>query len=145
VHGMKSITSVLDVETDRVDNAVGACSGGLHGAFVMCFGGDLFDAIVPGARMMPRENAYPGAGRAQMAHDATANKAAPAKRGYAAHSPIREIILCDAVNRSIKCGTHGSSGLYRRAIPIYVKRTDKDGKNVSIPTTFKLGRYQTSN
>jgi enterobacteria phage integrase len=43
--------------------------------------------------MMPRENAYPGAGRAQMAHDATANKAAPAKRGYAAHSPIREIIL----------------------------------------------------
>src|SRR5216683_6940832 len=98
VHRVKRITSVLNVETDRVDNAVGTGNGGRHGAFVMCVGGDLFDAIVLGPPTMPRDHAHPGAGLAQMAHDATANKAGPPKHGYAAHSPIRQMILCDALD-----------------------------------------------
>ena len=43
----------------------------------MCVGSDLFDAIVLGPPTMPRDHAHPSAGLAQMAHDATANKAAP--------------------------------------------------------------------
>jgi hypothetical protein len=31
----------------------------------------------------------------QMAHDATANKASPAKYGHAAHFPIHKMILCN--------------------------------------------------
>src|SRR5262245_244298 len=53
---MKSITSVLDVETDCVDNAIGAGNGGRHGAFVMCVGGGLFDAIVLGPGIVPRDH-----------------------------------------------------------------------------------------
>src|SRR6267154_6133671 len=98
MHRVKRITSVLNVETDRVDNAVGAGNGGRHGAFVMDVGGDLFDAIVLDPPTMPRDHAHPGARLAQLAHDATANKAGPAKHGCAAHSLIRQMILCDALD-----------------------------------------------
>jgi hypothetical protein len=43
---MKCITSVLNVETDRVDNTVGAGNGCLDGTFVMCVRGDRFDTLV---------------------------------------------------------------------------------------------------
>ena len=95
---MKRITSVLNVETDRVDNTVGTGNGYLHGAFVMCVRGDLFDSIVLAQPVMPRDYAHPGAGLAQMAHNTTANKAGPAKHSCAAQSRIRQMILCDAVN-----------------------------------------------
>ena len=76
---VKRITSVLNVEADRVDNTVGAGNGCRHGAFVMCVRGDLFNSIVLSQPGMPRDYAHPGAGLAQMAHDTTANKAGPAK------------------------------------------------------------------
>ena len=93
---MKRITSVLNVETDRIDNAVGNGNGGLHRTFGMRVGDDLFDAIALRPPRMPRDGAYPDAGLAQMAHDATANKASPAKDGHATHSPIHRMILCNA-------------------------------------------------
>jgi len=40
---MECIASVLDVQANRVDHAVGARNGGLYRALVMCVGGDLFD------------------------------------------------------------------------------------------------------
>jgi hypothetical protein len=95
---MKRITSVLNVEADRVDNTVGTGNGCLHGAFVMCVRGDLFDSTVFAQSVMPRDYAHPGAGLAQMAHDTPANKAGPAKHGCAAQSPIRQMILCDALD-----------------------------------------------
>ena len=45
MHRMKRITSMLDIEADRVDNAVGTHNGGLYGALVVCIGGDLFEAV----------------------------------------------------------------------------------------------------
>src|SRR5262249_54929310 len=123
---MKSVTSVLDVETDCVDNAIGAGNGGRHGAFVMSVGGNLFDAIVLGPSIVPRDHAHPGAGRAQIAHHATANKAGPAKHSYAAHSQIRRIILCDAVDRPVKCGTYCFNDLCWRAASIDMMRNHVD-------------------
>jgi hypothetical protein len=93
---MKRVTSVLNLETDRIDNTVGTGNGRRHGTFVMCVGSDLFDAIILSPPTMPRNDAHPGAGLTQIAHDATADKAGPAKHSYAAHSPIRQMILCDA-------------------------------------------------
>jgi hypothetical protein len=93
---MKRITSVLNVETNRVDNTVGTDNGCLHGAFVMCVRGDLLDSSVLAQLATPRDYTHPGAGLVQMANDATADKAGPAKHSYAAHSPIRQMILCDA-------------------------------------------------
>jgi hypothetical protein len=95
VQRMKRITSVLNVETDRIDNAVGTGNGGLHRTFGMCVGGDLFGAIALRPPRMPRDYAHPDAGLVQMAHDATANKASPAKYGHAAHFPIHKMILCN--------------------------------------------------
>ena len=65
---------------------------------VMGVGGDLFDAVVLGPPTLPRDHAHPGAGLAQMAHDATANKASSPKHGYAAHSLIDPMILGDALD-----------------------------------------------
>jgi hypothetical protein len=45
VHRMECIASVLDVQANRVDHAIGARNGGLYGALVMCVGGDLFDVV----------------------------------------------------------------------------------------------------
>src|ERR1700730_12367786 len=45
MHRMKRITSMLDIEADRVDNAVGTRNGGLYGALVVRIGGDLFEAV----------------------------------------------------------------------------------------------------
>src|SRR5262249_22928400 len=98
VHRVKRVTSVLNVETDRVDSAVGTGKCGLHAAFVMCVGGDPFDAIILGAPLMPRDYAHLGADLAQIAHDATTYKAGPAKHCCAAHSSIRQMILCDALD-----------------------------------------------
>jgi hypothetical protein len=50
---MKSIKSMLDIEADRVDNAVGTQNGGLYGALVVCIGGDLFEVVALGAYRMP--------------------------------------------------------------------------------------------
>jgi hypothetical protein len=95
---MKSVASLFNAETDRVDNTVGTGNGCLHGALVMCVRGDLFDSGVLAPPTAPRDYADSGAGVAQMAHDTTANKAGPAKHGYAADSLIRQTILCDAVD-----------------------------------------------
>ena len=81
MHRVKRFASMLNVETDRVDDAVGTGNGGRHGTFVMCVGGDLFDAIILSPPTMPRNDAHPGAGLARMADDATADKAGPAKHG----------------------------------------------------------------
>ena len=95
---MKRVSSALNVETDRVDNTIDTGNGCLGGAFVMYVRDDLFDSIILAQPAMPRDYAHPGAGHAQMMHDATANKAGPAKHGCAAHSPIRQMILCDALD-----------------------------------------------
>jgi len=42
---MECIASVLDVQANGVDHAIGARKGGLYGALVMCVGGDLFDVV----------------------------------------------------------------------------------------------------
>lgn len=42
---MECIASVLDVQANRVDHAIGARNGGLYGALVVCVGGDLFDVV----------------------------------------------------------------------------------------------------
>ena len=44
---------MLDIEADRVDNTVGIHNGGLDGAFVVCIGGDLFEAVALGLTRMP--------------------------------------------------------------------------------------------
>src|SRR6516164_7889504 len=91
VHRMKSVTSVFNIETDRVDNSVGTGNGCLHGTLVMCVRGDLLDSSVLAQPAMPRDCAHSGTGVAQMAHDTTANKAGPAKHACAAHSLIRQM------------------------------------------------------
>ena len=53
VHRMKRIRSMLDIEADRVDNAVGTRNGGLYGALVVCIGGELFEAVALGPLRMP--------------------------------------------------------------------------------------------
>jgi hypothetical protein len=73
---MECVASVLDVQANGVDHAIGARNGGLYGALVVCVGGDLFDLVALPPRM-PRGDAHRGAGLAQIAHDATANKATP--------------------------------------------------------------------
>src|SRR5215475_7625204 len=83
MHRAKRITSVLNVETDRVDSALGTGKCGLHAAFVMYIGRDLLDAIVLGAPLMPRDYPHLGAKLVQTAHDATTYKAGPAKHGCA--------------------------------------------------------------
>ena len=50
---MKRIASMLDIEADRVDNAVGTRNGGLHGALIVRIGGDLFEAVALGRLGMP--------------------------------------------------------------------------------------------
>src|ERR1700730_2122169 len=98
VHRMECIASVLDVQANGVDHPIGARNGGLYGALVICVGGDLFDAVALSPTRMPRGDAHRGAGLAQIAHDATANKASSLKHGYAAHWPIDPIILGDALD-----------------------------------------------
>jgi hypothetical protein len=123
---MKRITSVLNVETDRVDNTVGTGNGGLHGAFVMCIGRDLFNAIGLGPPTVPRDYAYSGAGFAQVAHDARSKKPSPAKHGYAADFPIRHMVLWDALDRPIKCGAHCLGRVGRGSTPIDMMRNHID-------------------
>src|SRR5262249_59030377 len=53
VHGMERICAMLDVEADRVDDAVGTRDGGLHGALVVGIGGDLLEAVAPSLARMP--------------------------------------------------------------------------------------------
>jgi hypothetical protein len=48
---MKRITSMLDIEANRVDNAVGTHNGALDGA--LGIGGDLFEAVALGPPSMP--------------------------------------------------------------------------------------------
>src|SRR5215467_9069312 len=72
MHRMKRIASLLDIEADRVDNAVGTNNGGLYGALVVRIGGDLFEAVALGPPRTSRGDAHRGAGGAQMARDATA-------------------------------------------------------------------------
>src|SRR5215470_7155323 len=96
MHRVKRVTSVLKVETDRVDSAVGTGKCGLHASVVMCVAGDLFDAIVLGAPRTPRDYAHRDADLPQIAHDATTYKTGPAKHCCAAHTSIRQMILCDA-------------------------------------------------
>src|SRR5262249_31017239 len=98
VHRTKSVTSVFNVETDRVDNTVSTGNGCLDGALVMCVCGDLLDSGVLAPPAMARDNADPGAGLAQVAHDTTANKASSAKHRDAAHSAIRQMILWGAID-----------------------------------------------
>jgi hypothetical protein len=66
--------------------------------FVICVSGDVFNAIVLGASLMPRDYAHLGADLVQMAHDATTYKTGPAKHCCAAHFSIRQMILCDALD-----------------------------------------------
>src|SRR6188472_2743207 len=95
MHRLKRVTSMLDIEADRVDNSVGARNGGLYGALVVCIGGDLFEAVALGLLSMPRGDAHRGAGPAQMARDATADKASPAEHRYRAYFSIHPVILRD--------------------------------------------------
>src|SRR5580704_827279 len=111
---MKCIASVLDVEANSVDHAIGARNGGLYGALVVCVGGDLFEVVALNPPRMPRGDAHRGAGLAQIAHDATANKASSPKHGYAAHSLIDPMILDDALDRAVKRSADCLSGLCRR-------------------------------
>src|SRR2546423_15596421 len=78
VHRMKRITSMLDIEADRVDNAVGIHNGGLDGALVAGIGGDLFEAFALGPPRMPGRDAPRDAGPAQMVLAATATTPSPA-------------------------------------------------------------------
>src|SRR5262249_29423170 len=98
VHRMKRITSMLDIEADRVDDAVGTHDGGLHGALVVRIGGDLFEAVAVGPLRMPRGDAHRDAGPVQMARDATTDKASPAEHRYAAYVSIHPVILRDALD-----------------------------------------------
>src|SRR5262249_50339784 len=84
VHRMKRICAMLDVEADRVDDAVGTCDGGLYGALVVGISGNLLEAVAPSLARMPRGDAYRGAAAAQTARGATASKTRPAKPRYPA-------------------------------------------------------------
>ena len=105
---------MLDVETYRVDYAIGAHNGGFYGALVMCIGGDLFDVVALSSPRMPRGDAHRGAGLAQLLHDAIAKKASPPKHCYAAHRPIYPMIWRNALDGPIKRRAHCLSGLCRR-------------------------------
>jgi hypothetical protein len=85
-------------EADGVDNAVGTHDGGRYGALVVCIGGDLFEAVALGPDRMSRGDAHRGAGPAQMARDATANKTSPTEHRYAAYFSIHPLILRDALD-----------------------------------------------
>src|SRR6516225_4905792 len=122
VHRMKSVSSVLDVETNRVDNTVGTGNGYLHGALVVCVRGDLFNSRVLAPPAMPRDNADPGVRIAQTAHDTTANKASSAKHGDAVHCAIRQMSFWG--DRSVKRGTHRFSRLCRGVTPVDMMRND---------------------
>src|SRR4029077_1725620 len=111
---MKCIASMLDVQTDRVDNTVGADHGGFYGTLVMCIGSDLFDAVALSPQRMPRGASHRGAGLAQLAHDATTKKTSPAKHGYTAHFQVRRAIRRDALDGPVKRCTHRFNGLCRR-------------------------------
>jgi len=50
---MKRICAMLDVEADRVDDAVGTRDGGLYGALVVDISGDLLEAVAPSLARMP--------------------------------------------------------------------------------------------
>jgi hypothetical protein len=98
VHRTKRIASLLNVKTDRVDNILGTGNGCLYRALVMYIRDDLLGSSVLAQLAMARDYADSGAGLAQMAHDRMANKAGPAKHGCAAHSAIRQTILCGALD-----------------------------------------------
>src|SRR5262249_2015708 len=85
-------------EADRVDDAVGTHDGSLHGALVVRIGGDLFEAGALVPVRMPGGDAHRDAGGAQMARDATADKASPAEHRYAAYVSIHPVILRDALD-----------------------------------------------
>src|SRR5262245_66073455 len=99
---MKRVASMLDIEADRVDHAVGTRNGGLHGALVVRIGGDLFEAVALGRPQMPLVDAHRRAGPAQMARDATGNKTSPADHRYAAYLSIHPVILLHALCLSVK-------------------------------------------
>src|SRR5262249_47512811 len=139
---MKSVASLFNVETDRVDNPVGTGNGCLHGALVTCVRSDLFDSSVPAQLAMTRDYAHPGAVIAQMAHDTTANKAGPSKHDCAAHSLILQMIPCDALDCPVQRGTHCFSGFGRGATSIDMMRNDVD-QNLrcradSLPLLFRF-------
>ena len=95
---MKRIASLFDIEADRVDNDVGTRNGVRYGALVVCIGGDLFEAVALGPPRTPRGDAHRGAGGAQIARHATADKASPAEHRYAAYVSIHPVILRDALD-----------------------------------------------
>src|SRR5262249_57858761 len=106
---MKSVASLFNVETDRVDNTVGTGNGCLHGALVTCVLSDLFDSSVPAQLALTRDYARPGAVIAQMGHDPTANEAWPSKHDCAAHSRIRQLIPPDTPHCRGQPGTASCS------------------------------------
>jgi hypothetical protein len=123
---MKRITSMLDVQADRVDNPVGTRNGGLDGALVVCICGDLFEAIALGPPRMPWGDAHRGAGPAQMVRDSTANKPSPAEHRYAANFSIHPVILRDALNWPVKRRPHCLSRLCRGATLVDMMRDHID-------------------
>jgi hypothetical protein len=90
---MKRVTSMLDIEADRIDNAVGTRNGGLYGALVVRIGDDLFEAVAVGPPWMPRDDARRDARPVQTARDTTADKAGSAEHRYAAYVSIHPVIL----------------------------------------------------
>jgi hypothetical protein len=95
---MKRIRSMLDIEADRVDNAIGTRNGGLYGALVVCIGSDLFEAVALGPPRMPRGDSHRDARPVQTARDATSDKAGPAEYRYAAYVSIHPVILRHALD-----------------------------------------------
>ena len=53
VHRMECFASVLDVQADRVDHAIGARGSSLYGALVVCIGANLFNVGVISLPRMP--------------------------------------------------------------------------------------------
>src|SRR5262249_58327861 len=100
----------------------GTGKGCLYRALVMCVRSDLLDSSVLAQLAMPRDYAHPGAVIAQTAHNTTANKAGSAKHGCAAHSLIRQTILCDALDCPVQRSTHCFGGYCRRAASVDVMR-----------------------
>jgi tRNA/tmRNA/rRNA uracil-C5-methylase (TrmA/RlmC/RlmD family) len=50
---MKRVASVLNIEADCVDNAVGTHNGKLHRALIAGIGGDQFDTVAIDPPRMP--------------------------------------------------------------------------------------------
>src|SRR5262245_46298928 len=98
VHRMKGLSSVLNVETNRVDNTLGTGNGRLHRPLVMCISGDPFDTSILAQSTMARDYAHADARLGQMAHHTTAQKSGPAEHGCAVHFRIREMIVPDVVD-----------------------------------------------